>query len=126
MFYRRRPIEKKGRKILHPLPRSSTISTHKPKVMFLYISALFVCLFYSSLPTLSVISSSRGSKPLTPRRYLGSGGKAGLGGSPKTARGEMGADRQRVCGVGERHGKKTNKPKKTPKTTDEIRNKRRR
>lgn len=32
---------------------------------------LFGCFFYSSLPVVSVISSSRGSKPLTPRRYLG-------------------------------------------------------
>lgn len=33
----------------------------------------FVCLFVfsSSLPAVSVVSSSRGSKPLTPRRYLG-------------------------------------------------------
>lgn len=38
-----------------------------------------------------------------------------MGGSPKTARGEMGADRQRVSSVGQRMGKTTDKPKKPKK-----------
>lgn len=42
-------------------------------MVFCCVSVLLVCLFVfsSSLPAVSVVSSSRGSKPFTPRRYLG-------------------------------------------------------
>lgn len=82
----------------------------------MYISALFVCLFVLFLSPCSFrhLLQPRIKAAYTEKVFR-SEGEAGLGGSPKTARGEMGADRQRVCGVGEGHGKKTtNKQKKTP------------
>lgn len=78
----------------------------------------FVCLYFCFF----VLSPRSFRRLLQPRikaayteKVFRNGGKPALGGSPKSRRGEMGADRRRVCGVGERHGEKNgkNKRKKT-------------
>lgn len=79
----------------------------------------FVCL----LVGFSVLSPRSFRRLLQPplkaaytEKVFRNGGKRGLGGSPKSRRGEMGADRQqRVCGVGERQGKKSRKKRKKTK-----------
>lgn len=63
----------KGKKILHPLSTElNRLNTQTRGGDFVHFR--FVCLFvflFLSPSAVSVISSSRGSKPLTPRRYLG-------------------------------------------------------
>lgn len=78
---------------------------------------LFVCLF-----CFFVLSPRSFRRLLQPRikaayteKVFRNGGKPALGGSPKSRRGEMGADRRRVCGVGERHGGEKNGKNKRKK-----------
>lgn len=84
-------------------------------MVFWCVSVLFVCFFVLSPRSFRRLLQPRIKAAYTEKVFR-NGGKPGLGGSPKSRRGEMGADRRRVCGVGERHAGKKNRKKQTKKT----------
>lgn len=71
-------------------------------------ACLFVCFFVLSPRSFRRLLQPRIKAAYTEKVFR-NGGKPALGGSPKSRRGEMGADRRRVCGVGERRGEKKRK-----------------